>query len=369
MDGKKVLILSFPHSSEMGGGERYAETLVSGMRERGHAFTLVSASKALLSVFRSHRWPAHAVFGGFEPVTKSGVVLFILTAPVFLLLQTLLLLWFRAVRRVETVLCLSMTEKLIATPLATALGMRVIWIEHLLPGRAVTMNPYRQLLLRHAREADIVTVSDAAKRALVGIGYPGPRIRVISPGVAMPGAAPGPNDAPVIGCVARLHREKGVMTLLDAFTETVKAVPGARLEIYGDGEERALLEKTVRLRKLGAAVTFHGWVDSREGYYRDFRLLAVPSMKESFGMAALEAMAYGLPVVASRVGGLPEVIGDKVGGLLVPPGDVGKLADALVTLLRDPSRCRLLGDAGRARALDRYSETVFLSSWHDLLNA
>jgi glycosyltransferase involved in cell wall biosynthesis len=352
----------------MGGGERYMETLVRGLKKKGWDFTLVSSSKALLSVFKKNAWPSHAVFGGFEPVTKLGVVLFMVTAPVFLLLHALLLVWFRFVRKTETIICLSMTEKLLVTPMATALKMRVIWMEHLLPGRAVTMNPYRNLLLRHAAEADIVTVSETAERALTEAGYPENRIRIISPGARIPARPSGPNDAPIIGFVARLHREKGVMSLIDAFTEVVKHVPDARLEIYGEGEERELLEKTVAMRLLDSRVTFHGWIDSREGFSRGFRLLAVPSEKESFGMAALEAMAEGLPVVGTRVGGLSEVIEDKVTGLLVPSGDPEALAATIVRLLEDPALCRTLGEAGYARAKDRYSNERFLSAWHALLN-
>jgi len=363
-----ILILSFPLSSSMGGGERYTETMVSGLAARGARFTLVSSSRALLSVFRKRGWNAHAAFGGFEPTTHLNVVLFLLTAPVFMLVQTVVLLWFRFAKKYRTVICLSPTDKLIATSLADALKMRVIWMEHLIPGRAIRRNPFRPLLVRNARMAAVVTVSEAAKAALVEVGYPADRIRIIPPSTPLPSPAPGPNAAQVVGCVARLHAEKGVMTLVDAFTEVAKRVPDAKLEIYGDGPERDLLERTVAMRKLGGRIVFHGWKDSRSGLYRDFRLLAVPSRKESFGMAALEAMAYGLPVVGTEVGGLPEVIEDKVTGLLVPAGDADALAEALIRLLEDPGLCRRFGEAGRARAEARFTEDRFLFSWHALLN-
>lgn len=368
MSDTRVLILSFPHSSSMGGGERYTEDMVRGLKDRGIDFTLVSSSKALLSVFKKNAWPFHGVFGGFEPTTYLNVPLFMLTAPIFMLLQAGVLLWFRFARKCHTVICLSPTDKLIATPLADALKMRVVWMEHLLPGRAIRRNPFLPLLVRNARTADIVTVSEAAKSSLIEIGYEENRIRIIPPGVAIPENPSGPSEAPTVGCVARLHEEKGVMTLVDAFTEIVKRVPDARLELYGEGPERDLLEMTVRIRKLDGKVAFHGWIDSHEGYYRDFRLLAVPSEKESFGMAALEAMAAGVPVVATRVGGLPTLIGDKVTGLLVPPHDADALAETIVRLLQDRALAKRLGEAGHARAKDRYSDERFLSSWHALLN-
>lgn len=368
MSQKHALILSFPHSSEMGGGERYTEQTVRGLMGRGFDFTLISSSKALLSIFVSNGWAKHAVFGGFEPVTKLGVLLFIITSPIFLLLNAGLLVWFKFVHKTEIVVCLSLTEKLLVTPMATALKMHVVWVEHLLPGRALLQNPYRKLLLKHSESVDVVTVSDPAKTALVEFGYPKERVHIISPGAVVPKTTPGPHEAPVIGCVARLHKEKGVMTLIDAFGDVLKAVPDAKIEIYGDGDERELLEKTVTMRKLDAHVTFHGWVDSRTGYYRNFRLLAVPSEKESFGMAALEAMASGLPVVGTRVGGLSRLIKDKVTGLLVPPSDSNALASALIQLLKDPALCRAYGEAGHARAKDQFTDERFLSEWYALLS-
>lgn len=369
MHGNRVLILSFPHSSSMGGGERYTESMVTRLAEKGHDFTLVGSSKALRTVFRKHGWRCHTVFGGFEPVTKAGVILFLLTAPIFMLVQTCVLLWFKFVEKYDTVICLSLTEKLITTTLASALRMKVIWMEHLLPGRAVTENPYRSLLQDHARIAHVVTVSETAKRALVDANYPENRIHVISPGFPVPEKPAGPHADPIIGTVARLHPEKGVMTVLDALPTILRDIPDARLEIYGDGEERGLLEEVVHERRLDDAVRFHGWVDSRKGFYRDFRVLAAPSRKESFGMAVVEAMASGLPVVASRVGGLQETIEDKVTGLLVPPDDADALAEALIRILKDPELARRMGEAGHARARDRYSEERFQHAWDTLLNA
>lgn len=368
MSKKHVLILSFPHSSSMGGGERYTEQQVRGLMKHGFDFTLISSSKALLSIFASNGWAKHGVFGGSEPVTKLGVILFILTSPIFLLLHAGLLIWFKFVHKTEVVLCLSLTEKLLVTPMATALKMQVVWMEHLLPGKALLKNPYRKLLVKHAESADIVTVSEPAREALIEFGYPEERVHIISPGALVPLNAPAPNDAPVTGCVARLHKEKGVMTLIDAFSDVLREVPNAKLEIYGEGDEDALLKKTVTMRKLDASVTFHGWVDSRIGYYKNFRLLAVPSEQESFGMAALEAMSAGIPVVGTRVGGLSDLIKDKVTGLLVPPHDADALATALITLLSDPALCRTLGTAGHARAKNQFTDERFITEWNALLS-
>ena len=90
-------------------------------------------------------------------------------------------------------------------------------------------------------------------------------------------------------------------------------------------------------------------------YYQRAALLVMPSFYESFGIACLEAMAFGLPVVATRVGGLPEVIEDGVTGLLVPPGDADALAQAMIRLLSDADLRRRMGQAGRERVLKEFT--------------
>jgi len=173
----------------------------------------------------------------------------------------------------------------------------------------------------------------------------------------------------VIGCVSRLHPEKNVQLLLDAFTEVLREIPGAKLEIYGEGPERAELEKVVHERRQTEHVTFHGWVDSRSGIYGGFRVLAVPSKKESFGMAALEAEAHGIPVVATKVGGLVEAVANQVTGLLVPPNDAVAMARAITRILNDKTLAEKLGSQGRALAENLYSEKKLIDAWDDLLNA
>lgn len=366
---KHTLIFSFPFASAMGGGERYTEELVNGLKKKGWDFTLVSSSAAMQEIFRKHGWKQHAVFGGFEPVTKLGVILFILTAPVFILLQAGILLWFKMSHKTDVLICLSLTDKIIATPIAEALKMKVIWMEHLIPGRSLKLNPYRALYVSESKRAHIVTVSKAAMNGLTELGLQKERFTIIPPATWIPERAANLTDAPVIGCVSRLHKEKNVQMLLDAFREVQRELPEARLEIYGDGPERELLEKVVKERKQEEAVTFHGWVDTRTGVYNGFRVLAVPSKKESFGMAALEAEAHGIPVVATKVGGLVEAVAHQVTGLLVPSDDADAMARALIRLLKDRALSEKLGKQGRALAEKLYTKQKLIDAWEDLLNA
>lgn len=357
----RILFLSFPYASSRGGGERYTEQAVEGLKRAGHDTALVSSSEALLETFQKRCWHAHAMWCGIEPVTPLAVLLFPLFVIPFTPFFLLLIAWYRFAHRVKAIACLSLTDKLLATPFARLFGMRVIWTEHLVAGRSITMNPYRGWYLACAKLAQIVTVSEAAKRALEGVGVARERIRVISPGMP-PAARAALIEAPIIGVISRLSKEKNVALALQAFAIVQKELPEAKLEIFGDGPGRPMLEQAAKDLGIAEAMTFHGYVENARGTGR-FRVLTVPSSKESFGIVALEAMTDGLPVVATRVGGLPEVVEDGVTGLLVPPDDAAAMAEALLKLLRDPALAARLGEAGRARAARLFGEEKMQNAW------
>ena len=154
----------------------------------------------------------------------------------------------------------------------------------------------------------------------------------------------------VIGTARRLIPIKGVIYLIRAFALLRHDIPGARLEIAGSGPEQPLLEREVQLLGLRDAVRFLGWQADIESALKRWDIFVLPSLEEGFGVAALEAMAAGLPVIASAVGGVPELVEDGRTGLLVPPADAAALADRLRLLLLNPMLRQSMGNAGRDRA-------------------
>lgn len=166
-----------------------------------------------------------------------------------------------------------------------------------------------------------------------------------------------PSDGLLIGVVARLEREKGHRYLVEAMPRIVAASPVAWLVIVGDGslagelrERAAALPAPARDR-----VVFTGRRDDVAAVTADLDVAVLPSLREAQGISLLEAMARRRPVVASAVGGIPEVITDGVDGLLVPPGDPQALAAAVTRLLADPVLRRHLGDAGHRTVAERFS--------------
>jgi glycosyltransferase involved in cell wall biosynthesis len=153
----------------------------------------------------------------------------------------------------------------------------------------------------------------------------------------------------VIGVVARLQPEKGVDVFLQAAGLISSRYPRARYMIVGDGPERSRLAARARSLGLEGVVRFPGAPPDARSLLPDMDLLVVPSRSEGSPLVVLEAMEAGLPVVATRVGGIPEQIGHEREGLLVPPDNAEALAAAVLRLLDDPALAARLGRAGQTR--------------------
>ena len=169
--------------------------------------------------------------------------------------------------------------------------------------------------------------------------------------VATPPSTRGTHDRPRLLAVGRQIPIKGFDVLLDAFELARGELPGLTLDLAGDGPERGPL-----CAHAGAGVTFLGHVSPVGPEIERAAIVVVPSLGEGFGMVALEAMERGRAVIASDVGGLPEIVIDGQTGLLVPPGDAAALARAIVELAGDLDRARRMGEAGRRRALEVFPQ-------------
>jgi glycosyltransferase involved in cell wall biosynthesis len=168
---------------------------------------------------------------------------------------------------------------------------------------------------------------------------------------------------PRLLCIGRLIPIKGHLVLFRALAEARQRVPGATLDIAGRGPLEPALKAYVRELGLEDAVRFLGFVSPVQRAIEDAAIVVVPSLGEGFGMVALEAMERSRPVIASSVGGLPEIVAHGETGLVVPPSDADALADAIAALAGDLGRSSAMGDAARARALaeftpDRCAERV-----------
>lgn len=213
----------------------------------------------------------------------------------------------------------------------------------------------------------VVANSRAASRQLTGEGVRMDRIRVIPNGLDLDKyhAKVHRTRIDTLITVASLRPEKGHDELLDAFSR-LAARRHLRLRLVGDGPHRAALER--RARELGIArrVEFLGHREDVADLLGTGDLFVFPSRSEAFPTAVLEAMAVGLPVIASAVGGLLDLISDGHNGLLVPPQDAAALAAAIDRLVAQPTLAASLGESARRLVRDQYSFERMVASFEHL---
>lgn len=199
-----------------------------------------------------------------------------------------------------------------------------------------------------ARLGAVVTPSRAMADFLAGTGLPATRIHVLPSGIEVRRKEPEPvHDPAVVATSANLEHWKGIDVLVEA-----AAGLEARVDVYGDGAERGRLEALARSRR--ADVTFHGRVRDVRDRLTSADLFVLPSRAENLPVSILEAMAAALPVVATRVGGVPELVEDRVTGRVVAPDDPAALRAAIAEVLADEAARVAMGRAGAARVAERF---------------
>ncbi len=279
--------------------------------------------------------------------------------------------------RVRVVYCTDRAARSAAFPLLRLAGVRRIVVHDRTSGSRTRPTGLRYALKWLAARlpgmtADrVIGVSDyvAGRQRNVAL-IPAHRVVRIWNGVPLPGeplesreAARRrlgfPTDRPIVVCACRAVPEKGVEHLIRGFERLDARWPGAPrplLVLVGDGPDRPRLELLGAGLVERAALRFAGYVADATPFLLAADVCTVPSVwQEAFGWSVVEPMALGRAVVASRVGGIPEIVRDGVDGLLVPPADPDAIAAALELLLRDPTLGARMGETGRRRVAERFS--------------
>ena len=202
----------------------------------------------------------------------------------------------------------------------------------------------------------LVVPSQAMASFLVSQGFPASRMHVLPSRIDIRRRGAGRAHLPVrLAVAARLEPHKGIDVLLDACATLAGGGHPSHLDIYGEGSLRFALQR--RAAVLGVDATFHGHVADLRDRLLGADVFVLPSRGENLPITILEAMAAALPVVATRVGGVAELVDEGVTGLLVEPGDVNGLAGALAALLVDAEQRAVMGCAGARRVAERFDAT------------
>jgi glycosyltransferase involved in cell wall biosynthesis len=206
----------------------------------------------------------------------------------------------------------------------------------------------------------VVAISRPIADLLAAAGVEGCRIRLIHSGIdsarfSPPAANPNGARDPTVGTAAVLEKRKGHRFLLEAVARLSARGVELRCLLAGEGSERKKLEEMVARLGLEGRVSFLGFVADTPAFLAGIDIFVLPSLREGLGVAALEAMAAGKAVVASRVGGLAEAITHGRTGILVPPSDSQALSDAIAELIADPNRARDMGQRAAAHVREHFT--------------
>lgn len=239
-------------------------------------------------------------------------------------------------------------------------GLPVVSWQH-----AAWLRPANRLLLRATRRLSTLWIADSQQvfeLTHVRLGVPYERLvcwPIFAADPDAPRAAPWrPGEVVRVGSLGRLHPVKGYDLLIEALARLADGATPFEVVIGGDGEQRAALQSLATVRGV-RNLRFAGFVEDTRGFLAGLHLYVQPSRSEGFCVGAHEAMAAGVPVLASSVGELPHSIIPGATGALVPPGDPVALAAALAGLLGRPEHLAAMGEAGRARVLERASAAAF----------
>ncbi len=337
-------VLMVVDSLQMGGGERHAADLAIALHRRGIAVVIAGSAGGFLAAGIEREGIEVCVLGGQVVKRRLGLCL---------AWRLRRLIHERQVQLVHAHMYAGAAGSVLAL---AGSGLPLVRTEH---SEAGWRGRWATLVgrLAYRRTAHIIAVSGPIRQRLVERdGVPAERVTVIPcamPEDSLPQPAPALPEQlrgrPLVGVVARLEPEKGVDVLLRAAPRILDHRPECAFMVVGDGPQRATLEAQAARLGLGSHVHFLGFRPDVRALLPLLEVLVVPSLSEGAPLVILEAMAAGVPVVASAVGGIPDQIRHDQQGLLVPPGNDAALAAAALSLLEDPALARRYGEAGRRK--------------------
>lgn len=332
-----------------GGAEVWLLETAVALRARGYRVSVVAAPDSeLLRRARRAGVPVTAIPIRFD------------TAP-----WTLLRLWRHFRRDRVTALVANRTKDLKACVVAGRLAGVPIILNTRESDFPLKNKFYYRWYFRHGATGLVVASAATRRTLLAGVPWLDPEcIHLLPKGIDTERfhPAPTPPGTPVAGFVGQLIPRKGVPELMAAWEilDAARYDPRPRLILAGEGVLRPQLARWRAGLHHPDTVVLAGFVEDPAAFYRGLSVLVMPSHAEGFGLAAAEALACGVPVIAGDASSLPEIVTDGVSGRLVPPGNAGALATALRDMLEDLPRARAWGSVGRRHVCERFPREATL---------
>lgn len=361
----KILFTRFPLESIPGGGaETQVMNLATGLAKRGHAVAFAGSCRALGPAFRTATLPVVDLDIGPPPVSKTSIVRFAFRKTS---MRAALERMLDGFKRLDVIVMLSLTEKLLLTDIAAKRGVKVVWIEHDPVGRWLTANPWRKLLKKQSALATTVTVSELSRIQYLEMDWDPKKTVAIPNGIADAWFREKkndrePSDTLHLGCVARLADEKGVDVLLRAMAD----VPHATLDVVGRGPEEHALKRRGEKLGLGHRLRFHTRYENIAQFYREIDALILPSRAiDPFGMVVAEAMAMGVPCLVTDACGIASCLQAARDVLVVERDNARALAKGL-EWLKDKENRELLSTNGAKAARQQFAVSTMVDRYEHL---
>lgn len=338
-----IQILHLDTAMDLRGGQRQLLALARGLRERGHRQLIACSPRSSLSEFARHEG-----FETCETAFRGSAAL----ATIFRLRR--LMRGFDVVHAHDG---RGQTFSWLASP-----GLPVARVA----SRRVTFLPKGRFFhrLKYGRGCDgVIAVSEYVGGLLLQSGIAVSKVRVIADGIDFPPNLPGAEERRrarecfhlaendfAIGHAGAFTHEKGQEVAIQTFRLIADRLPAARLLLAGEGSLKQPLIEKYKLDDSRSRVRLVGYLDDLSSFLSALDLFVMPSLAEGLGSAALMAMAHSVPVIASRVGGLPEIVDDGATGRLAEPGSAADLAEKIAAAASQPEALREMGRRAREKA-------------------
>ena len=360
-----ILFTRFPLEAIPGGGaETQVESLATGLAERGHSVTFAGSCPALGSAFRSKNFPVVSLDVGPPPVSKTTIARFALRKRS---MRAALERMLDDFSKLDVIVMLSLTEKLLLTDIAAKRGITVVWIEHDPVGRWLRKNPWRKLLLRVSALATTITVSELSRIEYLEMDWNPKKTVAIPNGISdrwfIEKKGKGSSHGTLhLGYIGRLATEKGVDLLLRAIAD----VDHVTLDIVGNGPEKHMLKKQTQRLGIEHRVRFLGRTDDVAHVYRVIDALVLPSRtNDPFGLVVAEAMAMGVPCLVTDACGIAAHLDAQRDVIVVRGDDVDALVGGIQTL-QDAEKRAILSKNGAKAARQQFKVSTMVDRYETL---
>ena len=367
MNTHKLKIGIIQQAPDIGGAEIYLSLLIENFSKTRHEIFFASNNKKFAEMLEKfcvsrYRIPVILdVIGNLKGLIKSTFFF-----PFALVYYFRLLMNFKR-KSVDVILMSGFSEKMLVTFVSVFFRIPIVWIEYPPLETVFRRNFYIPKviygLLKNIPKAIIVPAQNTKQSLVEYVRVTPAKIRVIPCGVTILNVPVGrvtlfkDDKKPfVVGNVSRLTTEKGQDVLIRAAPLVLKKNPNTRFLLVGDGPDKIFYEQIVKKLGLVDKFTITGYVDNISSYYKQMDLFVFPTVweLEGFGLVLVEAMSRKIPVIASKLGPVPEIVQDKVSGILIKPGSKEELAYAINYLIENKGTRDQLAREGQRRARKLY---------------